>query len=274
MDQSQGDNMNPYLRKTSLKFDHKLFSVFQKPDAPAKFLGPIGLSLERPVPSGYGDNTTPFSGKDEELSYFRALHFVKYKMALQLEWNRLTPRVESLFYAIRNRIISANMGLIFGCIQRFSPKSQSRITHNQMLSEGHKSIIKAADCFNPFRGYRFSTYACGAILREFARLNNKPIREAATDPTLDNMSSLDSEFVHRREDGESLWLERLGFVLKENRADLTPDEVAVISCRFTEGKTYDQIASSMDTSKHHIMKIQRAAIGKLKMAMLADLVLV
>jgi DNA-directed RNA polymerase specialized sigma subunit len=260
--------MNAYLVKSSKKFDVQHFESFGQQDAQSVYLKPIGLSLAGPIPASYGDNAAPFTDEDERL-HFKAFHFIKYKMAMQMEWNRLSPNVESLFYAIRNRIISANMGLIFGCIKKFRAKLQPQVTQSQLLSEGHKAIIKSVDCFSPFLGYRFSTYACGAILRDFARLNNKPCHEGVVDPML-NLTSLANREVHKKEDEGALWIERLGFVLKTNKADLTPDEVSVINSRFTDGKTYTQIAHSMKSSKQYIVGLQKTAITKIKQALLAD----
>ena len=39
----------------------------------------------------------------------------------------------------------------------------------EVVSEGNMALIRAVDKFNVERGFKFSTYACRAILKAFSR---------------------------------------------------------------------------------------------------------
>src|SRR5204863_7885212 len=67
---------------------------------------------------------------------------------------------------IRERLIQANLGLVYDLIGRSRFGSLER---DEMSSEGMMALLRAVDTFDPWRGFRFSTYACNAILRAFSR---------------------------------------------------------------------------------------------------------
>lgn len=262
--------MNEYFEKAVAKFDPNQVDEYESSDANRRFLKPIGLGMSGSIPDSYGDNTTAFSN-DEEVKFFKAYHFVKYKAFHQLSWDHATNKIIDLFYAIRNRILSANMGLIYTCIGRFKPRAKVGLSNDNLVSEGQKALMKAVDGFNPYRGFRFSTYACWSILREFSRLN-KHTKQMAADPTLDDMTSLASSDYGRHEEEKQLWIERLKDVIRTNSAGLDSVEIKIIDARY-QGRTFADLASEMETTKQSVQIIHQRAIEKIRTTLFNDPIL-
>ena len=266
----QRETMNEYFAKAVAKFDANHIDEYESTNANKVFLKPIGLGMSGGIPDNYGDNTAAFAD-DEEGKFFRAYHFIKYKAHEQLEWDHATEKVVNLFLAIRNRILSANMGLIYTCIRRFKPRARLGLSNDHLISEGQKALMKAVDGFNPYKGFKFSTYACWSILREFSRLN-KQAKEIAADPTLDDMTSLANEDYNHHDEERDLWMERLQHVIRTNAAGLDAVEIKIIDARY-QGKTFGQMADEMDTSKQHVQVIHKRALEKIRTTLFSDPIL-
>src|SRR5262249_61919925 len=75
--------------------------------------------------------------------------------------------------AVKNQIIRANLRLVVSIAKkRVGP------TNNffELVSDGNMSLIRAVEKFDTSRGFKFSTYASWAIMKNFART----IREEKT----------------------------------------------------------------------------------------------
>ena len=67
----------------------------------------------------------------------------------------------------REELITANLGLVHACANRFRSRG---IEYDDLFQAGCVGLIKAADGFDSTRGFRYSTYAVPAILGEIKRL--------------------------------------------------------------------------------------------------------
>ena len=67
----------------------------------------------------------------------------------------------------RDRFITDNLKLVHSCCHRFTGRG---IEYEELYSAGCEGLIKAADHFDPSRGFAFSTYAVPVILGEIKRL--------------------------------------------------------------------------------------------------------
>src|SRR5262245_19309236 len=111
----------------------------------------------------------------EENLLFRQLHFCGYFLSKVYKSANKTPTVTSRklyakwvqrYHQIRTRLTEGNLGLVYDLIGRSRFENLDR---EEMTSEGMMALLRAVDTFDPWRGFRFSTYACNAILRSFAR---------------------------------------------------------------------------------------------------------
>jgi len=221
----------------------------------------------------------------EEVLRFKQLHFCAYRLSqlyqravrsyrpnIHKEYCRWVDR----YHAIRQRLIDANLGLVYDLIGRSRFNSLDR---DEMASEGMMALLRAVDTFDPWRGFRFSTYACNAILRAFSRAAMRDSRRRTMltvpyDPDFERSDLPDT----RRGEEEMLYIERLGNIMRDNRAELTDIERLVLSKRFpaaeaVERQTLDRIGRQMRVSKERVRQIQLSALNKLRRAVEEDTVL-
>lgn len=69
--------------------------------------------------------------------------------------------------AERERMITENMGLVHSCAGKFKGKG---VEYDDLFQAGCVGLVKAADGFEPERGFAFSTYAVPVILGEIRRI--------------------------------------------------------------------------------------------------------
>lgn len=69
--------------------------------------------------------------------------------------------------ADRERLINNNMGLVHACANKFRGRG---LEYEDMFQAGCVGLVKAADAFDPSRGFAFSTYAVPVILGEIRRM--------------------------------------------------------------------------------------------------------
>src|SRR5690606_23708867 len=73
----------------------------------------------------------------------------------------------------RGEIIRVNLPLVLAMAKR------TRITavdHAELVSEGNLALLRAVEKFDCRRGFKFSTYACRAILKSFSRVATRTAR--------------------------------------------------------------------------------------------------
>lgn len=67
----------------------------------------------------------------------------------------------------RNTIVENNLGLVHSCANKFRGRG---VDYDDLYQAGCLGLIKAADNFDPERGFNFSTYAVPVILGEIKRI--------------------------------------------------------------------------------------------------------
>ena len=69
--------------------------------------------------------------------------------------------------AERNALVEKNIGLVHACANKFRGKGAE---YDDLFQAGCVGLIKAAENFDPERGFSFSTYAVPVILGEIKRI--------------------------------------------------------------------------------------------------------
>jgi len=222
---------------------------------------------------------------DEETLLFKQLHFCGYQLsrlykAADRSVHSSKKRDYSMwaqrYHQVRTRLVEANLGLVYDLIGR---SRFDNLDRDDMSSEGMMALLRAVDTFDPWRGFRFSTYACNAILRAFARAAIQDSRRRGK-----ISGSYDEDFEksdmpdQTRQDQRALFAERLRRILRMDNADLTDVEKTVLARRFPleEGRTrqtLEEIGRMMRVSKERVRQIQLSAVAKLRQAMADDAVL-
>jgi len=223
---------------------------------------------------------------DQEKKLFLKLNYARYRIykAVKSRANKpltmaivpelLRWRQEEL--KVRSQITQANIPLVLAMAKR---TKLGGVDFTELISEGNMALLRSVDKFDCSRGFKFSTYACRAILKSFARVALKTNRYRGRfpvefDPDLEKSDYLEQ----RREDTRVYCMDRLRDILDnaENReADLSDIEKQVLRARFaireTESEekpmTLEEVGKVIGVTKERVRQIQNKALAKLRVAL-------
>jgi len=251
---------------------------FFVPDAEKKLLqGDIDTILntnpaERPASAASSAHSLLTRPQEAEL--FRRYNFLKFlakELAAQINpvnpSGKLLQQIENYLSQadqIKKIIIEANIGLVVNIAKKHAASTASL---QDLVSEGHLSLIKAVDNFDYTRGYRFSTYAAFAISKDFARrlpeLSHRQLNE-----------EIDiAQFRQDLPSPEPAAIERahksLEQIIKEN---LTERQQFIIRNHFglhgnritNKRMTLKQIGDHLGISKERVRQIELLALHQLR----------
>src|SRR5215216_1246777 len=145
-------------------------------------------------------------GPEEKLMFLR-FNFAKRKLAaLQkkakregltrelaeeiVEWHRR-------FEHFREYLVRTNLALVLAMAKR---TRLGQVDFAEVVSEGNMALLRAVDKFNVDRGFKFSTYACRAILKAFSRASLKASRHRVKFPVEFEPDLEKSDWTDRRRD--------------------------------------------------------------------------
>jgi RNA polymerase sigma factor (sigma-70 family) len=170
----------------------------------------------------------------------------------------------------RAHIVQANMPLVLAMAKRTRLTS---LDYNELISEGNLALLRSVDKFDCARGFKFSTYACRAILKSFARVAMRTSRYRGRFPTEFDPSLEKSDFASRQHDNaETGCIDEIRDILASNRAALNEIEQTVIRERFglngdsslVKGKTLEKVGEMIGVTKERVRQIQNKALAKIR----------
>jgi len=223
---------------------------------------------------------------DEETLLFKQLHYCGYRLRqLYKAASQRGPRREierrytewmRRYQQIRTRLVESNLGLVYDSIRR---NRFNNLDPDEVCSEAMMALLRAADTFDPWRGFHFSTYACNAITRAFSRsaLHESKRRSKIAGSFDVEYDHSEAASVHRAGQG-ALFAERLQQALQLDNTALTDVEKTVLARRFPleEGRqrqTLEDIGAQMRLSKERVRQIQLSAVAKLRRILARDTIL-
>jgi len=182
-----------------------------------------------------------------------------------LRWHRVAGR-------IREQIAETNLALVLAMAKR---TRMSEVDFADLVSEGNMALLRAVDKFDAGRGYKFSTYACRAILKAFSRQGMKLSKYRQRFPTDFDPKLERSNFLEtKRSTFEKDAAEEVKRIVLENRAELTDVERTVIEHRFglesgTDEKpmTLEQVGQIIGVTKERVRQIQNKAMEKIRLSL-------
>lgn len=185
-----------------------------------------------------------------------------------LRWYRLSDR-------IREQIAETNLALVLAMAKR---TRMSEVDFADLVSEGNMALLRAVDKFDAGRGYKFSTYACRAILKAFSRQGMKLSKYRQRFPTDFDPKLERSNFLETKRAGfEKDAAEEVKRIVLENRADLSDVERTVIEHRFglesgelEKPMTLEQVGQIIGVTKERVRQIQNKAMEKIKVELEAS----
>lgn len=169
---------------------------------------------------------------------------------------------------IRDHLIERNLGLVYTMISRFNSRD---LDWDDQRSDALYAMIRAVDGYNPWSGFRFSTYACNTITRALIHLAKRTTRHRSRFP-MEHESWLENPPVV---DGwYELYADRLHRAMVDNLGELTDREAAVLGWRFPlrggKSLTLGEVGAAIGLSKERARQIQEEALGKLRAVLEAD----
>jgi len=216
---------------------------------------------------------------EHEITLFLQMNYCRYKMSVvqrhlkrEAAWKK-SELVELLDWyekqlQLRSKIVTANMGLVLAMGKRMD---RHDVEFTDLISEGSMALLRATEKFDCSLGWKFSTYACRAILKAFSRVTKQTYRYRSRFPVQLDITLLKDEMIdhHHQNDLESL-IDEVHDIMKYNRADLTGVERSIVEMRFSlkngERKplTLKQVGVVMGLTKERIRQIQKKALSKLR----------
>lgn len=158
--------MDERILQVARKYNRRHVHLFKQNGAAQKLLHPVGLFLGRLPDINYDNIPLALTVQDEK-QCFIALHFLKFKLHRLIKQSRFTGSrtkiVLANFIALRNRIINANLGLVY----YIAGIRGKHLDHHNKVSDGQLVLISATEYFDPWHSVRFSTYATTSIIRKY-----------------------------------------------------------------------------------------------------------
>ncbi|MDG2200645.1 MAG: sigma-70 family RNA polymerase sigma factor [Phycisphaerales bacterium] len=172
---------------------------------------------------------------------------------------------------LRDQIAETNLALVLAMAKRVRLKD---VDFGDQISEGNMALLRAVDKFDASRGFKFSTYACRAILKSFSRQGMKSTRYRQRFPTGFDPSLESSNYPEeRRQQDQKEQADEVKQIVLENAADLTDIEQEILHHRFgfdagRNGKplTLAQVGKIIGLTKERVRQIQNRALLKLRQA--------
>jgi RNA polymerase sigma factor (sigma-70 family) len=172
---------------------------------------------------------------------------------------------------LREHLVEKNLGLVYAMMSRFRA---GEVDWEDLRSEALYALMRAVEGFNPWVGFKFSTYACNAIARSLIHVARKADRYRSRFPVeCDEWQERPAQV----DDRSALYADRLTLALKENLGELTEREALILGWRFPldggSALTLGEVGSAIGLSKERVRQIQKSALGKLRKVIEADPVL-
>ncbi|MBI1370779.1 MAG: sigma-70 family RNA polymerase sigma factor [Planctomycetes bacterium] len=181
-----------------------------------------------------------------------------------LEWYNLSRK-------LRDQIAQSNLALVLAMAKRVR---HSDMDFADLISEGNMALLRAIDKFNVARGFKFSTYACRAILKAFSRSGMKHSQYRQLFPTDFDPALERSDFTRRKfDEHEGDCADEVSRIVRDNRAELTDVELSVINHRFALNRreddnsvplTLEQVGQIVGLTKERVRQIQNKALEKIR----------
>ena len=220
----------------------------------------------------------PLLSRAQEAHLFRKMNYLKYKSSKLRESldpsqpkSSVMDQIERLYeesVRTKNQIIRANLRLVVSIAKRHVGPVENFF---ELVSDGNMSLMRAVEKFDYSRGFKFSTYASWAIMKNFARTIPDEHRYR------DRFRTSHAEMFTATEDDRSDQFEQESsqtqreFQVEKILGRLDEREQKIIIRRFGlqrghEPLTLKQVGAELGVTKERIRQIEARALSKLRKA--------
>jgi len=228
----------------------------------------------------------PLLSKDQEQHLFRKMNFLKFKASrlrnelrkdgsqasdvdpsrVRIQLLKEIEDLQSEANAVKDQLIKSNMRLVVNIAKKHVSPAENVF---ELLSDGNMSLIRAVEKFDFGRGFKFSTYASWAIIKNFARsipdekhrrerfvTGHEDVFEAAPDVRSDEHEMLVTQ-------------ERATHSVNRLLEYLEPRERDIIRMRaglddHHKGMTLEEIGQQFGITKERVRQLNQRAMNKLR----------
>jgi len=273
-------------RLLETKFEFMNDPSFEDPKEVAEIMGPFPLptpgqsSRRSRAPEGLPPYLSslydvPLLSRDHERYYFRKMNYLKFrahKLREALDPLRCKAaeldeieRLQEEALAVKNQLIRANLRLVVSIAKkRVGP------TNNffELVSDGNMSLIRAVEKFDAGRGFKFSTYASWAIMKNYTRSipeekNRRDRFVTGHDDMFEIAPDVRSD-VYEQENGHR----RSQEIVQGMLGRLNDRERRVLISRYGIGgadeQTLEQLGRELGVTKERVRQIESRAQEKLR----------
>lgn len=210
-----------------------------------------------------------------ERALFRKMNYLKAQAAARVE--ALEPEtataaeldeIEALLASaeeVKKQIVQANLRLVVSIAKRHANPQQDFF---EIVSDGNVSLMRAVDKFDYSRGFKFSTYASWAIMKNYARsmpeqrhhydryqTGRDEYLETVAGPAWDELDDNSLGLVRQA-------LERMLATLDERERQILQQRYGLD--RRGEPETLEQIGKRFGVSKERVRQLEARAMEKLR----------
>lgn len=121
----------------------------------------------------------PLLTKPQEQHLFRQMNFIKFRLEkLILSLNPTRPNLKKVEMGekmdrrrneIKQQLVCCNTRLAAQVLRKYSDYCRTKGLATDLLGEAYLNIVRAVDCFDWRRGFKFSTYATWVLINNFSR---------------------------------------------------------------------------------------------------------
>jgi RNA polymerase primary sigma factor len=217
----------------------------------------------------------------QERTLFLRYNFAKYRLSRLLAADRRYRRQRDVDMwrararTIRDKLVHANLPLVPAMARRARTPG---VEFSELLSEGYMTVLRCIEHFDVGRGFKFSTYACRAILSCFRRLQSKTTTYRKHVPMQFDPEMERDDYNERRHEHElDNAVDTVRLVLRRNLAELTGVERTILCNRHPlagddQRMTLRQVGKVVGLSEERVRQIERRSLGKLRDAIEDEMV--
>lgn len=182
-----------------------------------------------------------------------------------LRWHRVSDEV-------RKQLAETNLALVLAMAKRVR---SADLDFGDLMSEGNMALMRSVDKFDFSRGFKFSTYACRAILKAYSRLGLKAQKyrkhfPVEFDPALERGDHVGAVRAARQTEDVA----EVKTLFDSNRAGLSELERTVIFHRYGLDRpvhaapmTLEKVGVMVGVTKERVRQIQNKALEKIRRAL-------
>ncbi len=259
--------------------------LFSSPSASEKLFGDGVRQIDVPPWTHYPEVAQDVSTRQaarvtlsaaDEAVLFLQYNYARYRLAGLVEAQRrrkspLRAQQMILWYTrvlgTQAKLVRANLALVLAMAKRTRIPN---VEFSELVSEGNMALLRSVEKFDVSRGFKFSTYACRAILKSFNRLATYTGRYRQRFPTEFDPDLERSDYdVHRHQMQRDDSVDALREILARNKALLNRVERTVVMERFAigsggKGRTLSQVGKMVGLTNERVRQIQNTALAKIR----------